>query len=155
MEDRFGKFTLLINNINRYINKIKSEEMAKFGLKSYHVSCLFYLYKHSDCGLTASELCSLCDEDKGTVSRSLSYLQDNGYIRCDEEINKKKYRAKLFLTKKGFEISDKINTLTDKSVELGSKGITDFERENMYNSLDLISNNLKNLCDNYGGKNGN
>ena len=102
MENRFGRFTLLISNINRYINKIKSEEMNEFGLKSYHVSCLFYLYKSQSDGLTASELCSLCEEDKGTISRSLNFLQDNNYIICREHTTKKKISFKIVLNRKGY-----------------------------------------------------
>ena len=42
MEDRFETFTILISRINRSIRKIKNQEMADWGLKSIHVSCLHY-----------------------------------------------------------------------------------------------------------------
>ncbi|MGN0961877.1 MAG: MarR family winged helix-turn-helix transcriptional regulator [Christensenellales bacterium] len=155
MENRYNKFTLLISVINRSINKIKSEEMSKFGLKSYHVSCLFYLYKNLDCGLTASELCALCEEDKGTISRSLNYLENYGYIICKEDNSKKKYRAKLHLTQQGRKIAQKITQITDEAVEKGSCGITEEERVIMYKSLDIISDNLKKICEKYGDENGN
>lgn len=47
MEERFETFTVLIARINRGIKRIKAEEMAEFGLKGPHVSCLYYL---SCCG---------------------------------------------------------------------------------------------------------
>ena len=45
MIERFETFTVLITKISRSIRKIKTEEMAKFNLKSPHVSCLYYLFK--------------------------------------------------------------------------------------------------------------
>lgn len=78
MEERFETFTVLIARINRGIKRIKAEEMAEFGLKGPHVSCLYYL---SCCGeMTAAELCERCDEDKAAISRSLDDLEKNGYI---------------------------------------------------------------------------
>ena len=80
--ERFETFTLLVSKLSRSIRKIKSEEMAEFGLKGPHVSCLYYL---SQCGgLTASELCERCEEDKAAVSRSLEYLEQNEPTLCDQ-----------------------------------------------------------------------
>lgn len=153
MENRFSKFTVLISNINRYINRIKSEEMLSFGLRSVHVSCLFYLFKNEN-GLTASELCSMCEEDKGAISRSLEFLEENNYIIC-EQSDKKKYRAKLYLTDRGKEIGARILEISDNAVEIGSRGLSDEERANMYKALEIIAYNLKNKCENYGEKDGN
>ena len=145
MISRYSKFTTLISNINRAINHIKAEEMQQFCLKSFHVSCLYYIYKFND-GLTASELCSLCEEDKGAISRSIDLLINNGFIMYENDDNKKKYRAKLFLTDKGKEVAERVNKITENAVEIGSKGLTDKEREIMYKCLDIISNNLNKYC---------
>ena len=59
MEERFQTFTVLIANVNRYIRRIKTEEMAEFQLKSHHVSCLYYLYRDKE--LTAKERIRLKD----------------------------------------------------------------------------------------------
>ena len=128
--------------------------MQEFGLKSAHVSCLFYLYRHDE-GLTASQLSALCDEDKGALSRSLDFLEDNGYIICEHNQDKKKYRARLKLTEKGQVVGEKIFDITESAVELGSNGISEKEREVLYKSLETISENLKKICDNYGVENGN
>ena len=153
MNSRYSRFTLLISNINKYVNKIKSEEMEEFGLRSSHVSCLYHLYNHEE-GLTASEICSLCDEDKGAMSRTLEYLESNDYIIYKDSTQKKKYRSRLFLTEKGHKVSEKIHSTTVRAVELGSKGITEKDRKIMYDSLEKVSQNLKIICDNYGGNNG-
>ena len=149
MISRYSKFTTLISNINRAINHIKSNEMQQFGLKSFHVSCLYYIYKFSD-GLTASELCSLCEEDKGAISRSIDLLEKKGFVIYHVDDNKKKYRAKLFLTDAGKEIAERVNKITENAVDIGSQGLTDKERETMYKCLDIISNNLNKYCDKQG-----
>ena len=76
MEERFKTFTVLIAKINRNIRKIKNREMVEYGLRSAHISCLYYLYSAE--ALTATELCELCEEDKATISRALVYLEENG-----------------------------------------------------------------------------
>lgn len=73
LKKRFETFTVLINRINRNIRKIKNQEMAEYNLWSTHISCLYYLYQSE--GLTATDLCECCGEDKATISRSLDYLE--------------------------------------------------------------------------------
>ena len=146
MISRYSKFTTLISNINRSINHIKTEEMQQFGLKSFHVSCLYYINKFED-GLTATELCNLCEEDKGAISRSIDFLVQHGFVQYDNDDNKKKYRAKIHLTLTGKEVAKRVNTITEKAVEIGSTGLTDNERETMYKCLEIISNNLNKYCD--------
>ena len=83
MNKRFETFTLLINRISRNIRKIENQEMAEYNLRGNHISCLYYLYL-SD-GITATDLCERCEEDKATVSRSLGYLENGGYLVCESK----------------------------------------------------------------------
>ena len=73
MENRFETFTVLVNRISRNIRRIKNQEMAEYDLRSAHISCLYYLYANP--GLTATDLCERCEEDKATISRALEYLE--------------------------------------------------------------------------------
>ena len=68
MKERFETFTMLINRISRNIRKIKNQEMVEYGLRSIHVSCLYYLYSADF--LTATELC----ETKGSCPVAISYI---------------------------------------------------------------------------------
>ena len=61
----------------------------------------------------------------------------------------------MYLTEKGITIGQRIIDISNEAVNSGSQGMNDDERELLYKSLDLIANNLKKICDNYGGKNGN
>lgn len=139
MKQRFETFTVLINRINRNIRKIKNQEMVSHSLRSPHVSCLYYLYTQTN--LTATDLCERCEEDKATISRSLEYLETNGYLIC-QDCGVKRYKSHFQLTKKGLiagkEISDKINNILDRI----SVGLTEEERVAFYRSLTVISNSL-------------
>lgn len=142
MKERFQTFTVLIAKISRNIKKIKNQEMAEYGLRSVHVTCLYYLYLAQS--LTATDLCELCEEDKATISRGLEFLEENGFIVCDSKLAKR-YKSPLCLTDKGREvgkkIADKINFVLDEiCVDL-----TEAQRDEFYSSLAIISDSLE-LC---------
>ena len=142
MKERFKTFTVLIAKISRNVKKIKNQEMAEYGLRSVHVTCLYYLYSSES--LTATELCELCEEDKATISRALDFLEENGYIVCESKLAKR-YKSPIVLTEKGDElgkkITDKINFVLDEiCIDL-----TEEERVEFYRSLAIISDSLE-LC---------
>ena len=146
MKERFETFTVLINKINRNIRKIKNQEMAEYNLRSAHVSCRYHLYSIE--GLTATDLCERCAEDKATISRALDYLETNGYIASRPK-NAKRYKSPLILTQKGEEvgkkIADKIAGVLD---EIGD-GLTESERNEFYRSLFIISESLEAVASKY------
>lgn len=139
MEQRFETFTVLINRISRNIRKIKNQEMAAYELRSAHVSCLYYLYTEK--GLTATELCERCEEDKATISRTLEYLEGNGYLTCDSK-SAKRYKSPLILTEKGMEVGKKIADKIDLVLDEISTGLTEEERLALYRSLSIVSDSL-------------
>ena len=143
MVNRFKLFTILNSKINRCIRKIKSDEMLEFNLKSTHVSCLYYLYEQN--GLTAKELCDICDEDKAAISRSLDFLENNGYLRCDSK-TVKRYKSPIDLTEKGVWVAKKISEKIDRILDEASVGLTEENRQIFYQSLNLISDNLEKIC---------
>ncbi len=149
MQQRFETFTTLINRISRNIRKIKNQEMADYGLRSSHISCLYYLYA-GDC-LTATELCEKCDEDKATISRSLDYLENNGYITCESK-QVKRYKSPLLLTEKGKEVAKKISDKVNLVLQEISTELTEEERIAFYRSLAIISNGLDAICKRFDEK---
>lgn len=143
MTERFETFTVLINRINRNIRKIKNQEMAKYNLRSSHVSCLYYLYTSGE--LTATDLCERCEEDKATVSRSIEYLESNGYLICKSKFSKR-YKSPLQLTEKGIEVGKKIADKVACFLNQISIELTEEEREQFYRSLSIISKGLNNIA---------
>lgn len=144
MENRYETFTNLISKVNRLIKRIKAEEMDCYNLKSQHVSCLFYLYDNTEI-LTATDIVEISGEDKATISRSLEYLEENGYIECDSK-TEKKYRSTLKLTRKGEEVGRLVTEKIYNIVNLAGASLEEKDRTIMYNSLDLICDNLEKFC---------
>ena len=149
MQERFQTFTILIARLNRCIRKIKTEEMAELDLKSPHVSCLYYLYKAQS--LTSKELCDMCEEDKANVSRSIEFLEKNGYIVVRSR-TEKRYKSPLVLTEKGKVTGEHIVRKIDAILDSVSEGVPEADREIMYRSLSVICDNLQKICDAYDEK---
>ena len=140
MKERFETFTVLIAKISRSIKKIKNQEMAEYGLRNAHVSCLYYL--HASESLTATDLCERCEEDKATISRALDYLEANGFITCETK-HTKRYKSPLILTQKGKEASAKIAEKIDTVLNEMSNGLSEDERAEFYRCLNIISESLE------------
>ena len=149
MQERFQTFTVLLARLNRCIRKIKTEEMSEFDLKSPHVSCLYYLYKADS--LTSKELCDICEEDKANVSRSIEFLEKNGYLVCRSK-KEKRYKSPLVLTEKGRATGEHIVRKIDAILEAVGEGVPPEHRELMYRSLSVICDNLQKICDAYDGQ---
>ena len=139
MIQRFDAFVSGITSCYKYIQRIKSLEMTEFGLKGTHVMCLYYL-RQNPAGLTASQLCGLCAEDKAAISRTVSELRSRGYITS---LSEKAYRAMLTLTSAGQEIARKFDNLIEGGVTAGGDGLTDEERSDCYKTLSAIAENLR------------
>lgn len=143
MEQRFETFTVLITKINRNIRKIKNREMAEYNLKGPHISCLYFIYLSG--GLTATELCERCEEDKATVSRSLDFLEKNGFVFCRDQ-TKKRYKSPIELTSKGLEAAGKIAAKIDSILETVSGQMSEGDRVIFYRFLTAISDNIEKIA---------
>ena len=142
MTERFKTFTVLIAKIHRNIKKIKNQEMAEYGLRGVHVTCLYYLYSRE--APTATELCELCEEDKATISRGLDFLEENGYIVYQARSGRR-YKSPLLLTEKGTEVGRKIADKINFVLSEICADLTDEQRAEFYHHLTVISDSLE-LC---------
>lgn len=148
MEERYKMFTILIAKCSRAIKRIKSNEMHGLQLKSFHVSCLYYLYINGK-PMTSKELCLVCDEDKAHVSRCLEALESEGYVVCSSK-TQKRYNSPISLTEKGELVAKEVAKKIDNIVNEASKGLSEENRKIFYQSLTLISNNLEQICQKHG-----
>lgn len=145
LNNRYESFTLLMTKINKSIRKIKNIEMEEYKLKGVHVSILYYLYLDKE--LVAKELCDRCEEDKGTISRTLIYLEKVGLIKCDSKF-KKKYNSPYSLTESGKEIAVKIEEKINRILVAVDDCLTPDERLTFYKKLSAISNSLEEINNN-------
>lgn len=143
MIGRYEQFSSAIAAIYKVIQKIERDEASKFGLKGPHVQCLVTM---SSCpkGLTAAELCEICEKDKAAISRAVTQLEKKELLyRSGNGDNN--YRAALLLTPKGAEIANDLRQTVLRAVEAGGKGISDQDRAALYDSLARIAENLQEI----------
>ena len=139
--DRFELFATSIAHIHRCIQKIKANEMASIGLKGTHTMCLYALGKAPE-GLSASQLCQKCGEDKAAISRTITELTQLEYICPASVTGKRAYRTKLMLTQKGQEALAFVEQRVENALS-GVGGTLDSQaRQTLYASLQEISQNL-------------
>lgn len=147
MRNRFESFCASVIELNRCIQKIKDMEMRRFGLRANHTMCLYYLGCHED-GLTATRLTDLCKEDKSAISRCLAQLIDKGLVECSVPQNKRSYRTVHYLTDAGRAMVDKMNERVAVALFNGGNGLSDKQREDFYDAMDIILQNLSNYISN-------
>ena len=145
MEHRFDRFTSIITSIFQSIQKIKSLEMERYGLKAGHVTCLHHLNSSPD-GLTLVQLTKLCEMDKAAVSRYMSALQEKGLV-ARENTENKKYRRIWSLTEAGRAIAIDLDGSIEDAVDAVGFFLTESDRLILYKDLELIDANLMALID--------
>ena len=140
---RFEEFSGAIACIHRQIQKIERAQMARYGLKGPHVQCMLAL-QHNPEGVTATQLCELCDKDKAAISRTVAELVEAGMvIRCGA--GEKRYRVQLKLTEQGSHIAREVMGLTAKAVEQAGEGLSQEDRMIFYRVINLIASNIQQL----------
>lgn len=144
MVSRFEQFSSSITCIYRYIQKIERTEMEKYGLKGPHAQYLLALHRYPE-GITAAQLCQVCDKDKAAVSRMVAELEEKGLLNRDA-VGGIRYRAMLKLTEQGQEAAEHVEQLAGRAVEEAGAGMTEQQRSIMYAALGLIADNLQAIC---------
>lgn len=145
--ERFDAFTITIMTLNRQVQKIKDQEMARFGLKGSHVMPIYFLGQNED-GLTAAELSRLCHEDKAAISRTLGKLETADVVApVPSTPGRRDYRVRRYLTEHGKDIFLQMTSRISNAVSSGSDGLSSRQRWNLHQALQTISANLENLSE--------
>lgn len=144
--ERFGKFTLLIDNISKAIHKIKIDTVPYLGIKSVHVFWIYNLYTHPE-GLTATEIAANRQVDRSLVSREIAELCSDGYIEYVGGTGKRRnYNTRLVLTEKGRELA---HIIWHEAMDIQTKadiGVTDEELELFYSVMEKLYANLAKIA---------
>lgn len=144
MISRFELFTTSIFSIHRSVQKIQRVEMAKYGLKGPHAQCLLAMGRYPE-GITAAQLCELCDKDKAAISRTVAELEQAGLISRTDR-GGKRYRACLKLTPEGVAAARAVTERVKVAVHQASAGYSNEDREIFCNVLGMIADNLRIIC---------
>ena len=147
MEDiRFEKFALLIDGVQKCIQKYKTNIAHDLGVKSVHVLWIYELYIHPD-GLTSAELAVKSNIDPSLISRELATLKRRGYITKETTPGKRTYNARITLTDEGKILAQKIY---ENAMEVQSRvnaGVCADDLMIFYAVLEKLCGNLNEYAD--------
>lgn len=138
-QDRFLRFSSLLNEAQKSIAKLKYTKMESYGLGSAHTVCIRILQEHTE-GVTKSELAKLCCVDKAQISRVIGDLLEKEYVSVSTP--ERNYRQKYKLTDKGTQVATEIRQITLEINRFVSKDIPDEKIVIFYNTLEEICNKL-------------
>ena len=145
MEDiRFEKFALLIDGVQKCIQKFKNNIAPVLGIKSVHVLWIYELYLHPD-GLTSAELAVRSNIDPSLISRELATLKKQGYITKEVTPGKRNYNSRITLTDDGEALAKKIYA---KALEVQGKvdeGVSTNDLVIFYSVLERLHQNLEKI----------
>ena len=144
MLGRFERFCNAISAIHLAIQKIERDEMAKYDLKGAHAQYMLIMGQHPE-GITAAQLCTVCEKDKAAISRAVAELEEAGMI-VRRDPDGKRYRSRLFLTEKGAVVAEDVSQTMHHAVSMISQGYDVEQREIFVNVLNRIAGNLQTLC---------
>lgn len=140
MTERFERFSYALSEISRCWHKIAAQEMERYGLKGPHSVCLLHMYRHPE-GITAARLAQECSRDKADVSRMVTAMEQKGMLHRKGT----SYRALLVLTEKGCQAAEHVQKRAVLAAELGGKDISDARREEFYQMLESVMENLREI----------
>lgn len=141
MLKRFEQFTSALSSMYRDVQKIERDEMEKQGLRGAFAQYLLAISRYPE-GITAAELCEVCDKDKAAVSRVVTEMEARGLVEREAD---NQYRAKLHLTPAGEEAEAFVRKRASAAVELAGAGLSNEERKAFYAALERISASLQQI----------
>ena len=140
---RFEDFVGIVNALHKEIERIKTAEAARLGLKGADVMCL-YLVKSPD-GMTGSELARACDVSRAAVSRTLSHLASEGIVELDDGSEGSRYRALVRLTEHGRQVTVPLLDIICEVVGEAGHAFEECDRERVYDVLNETLGRLRRL----------
>ena len=149
--DRFESFILFIDVIHKSINRLKTDIAPQSPIKSVHTMWLYELLRNPD-GLTATEIASKTMIDRSLVSREISALIREGFVKSDTEDRKRNYNSRITLTEKGKGLAEhiaaaalEIQNAVGHNIDKDELSVFYSVLERIYNNIDEISNKKTNV----------
>ena len=136
----FEQLSIGVHELYLTMHRVETKQMEKYGLRGAYVKYLVALL-HTPEGLTISQLCEICDQDKAAVSRAVSELVGREFIWRDNP-RKNHYRAKLNLSERGCELAKEVCNSAKDAFDEAVAGLTQEQKDNLYELMFAVSDNL-------------
>ncbi len=102
----------LIAMISRGCTIYFNNRLEQYNINKTQMHILFEIHYQKE--INQEQIASLCNMDKGSVTRSIRKLEDNGFIKREIDENNRR-QNKISLTKKGEETFNKTLTILKES----------------------------------------
>ena len=135
-------FLINISALYRYTQKYFDKNMAAFNLGSGQLIFLLLIYEHE--GISMQQLSLLADIDKGTTTKSIKKLVDEGYIEIQVDETDKRVR-RMYTTKKTAEIINDLYGLRNEYTSYLTRGLSEQEIDKVVETIKGITDNAKEI----------
>lgn len=143
MVKRFEQFTSVISCLYRDVQRLERDEMERYGLKGAFAQYLLAIDGHP-AGITAAQLCEICDKNKAAVSRIVAEMEEKHLINRKSTHNQ--YKAPIFLTEEGEKAVLFVKERSSIAAQVAGSELTDEDRNTLYTSLRRIAAHLERFC---------
>lgn len=144
--NRFLVFHQSFESILKNIKKKEMSYMSEYGLRSVHMGCLLRI-KHSERGMTITELSKASNTDKALISRVIKELTLDGFVVTKTAGEDKSYRKKYYLTEKSESIVSDIDEDIGRYMAQARVGIPERDMIKFYEVLSHLTNNISLIAD--------
>ena len=144
-----NRFLTFHRNFDSILKDIKKKEMlymSEYGLRSVHVGCLLRI-KHSERGMTVTELAKISNTDKALISRVIKELLSDGFVTTKTAGEDNSYRKKYYLTEKSEHIVSDIDEDIGEYMAQARVGISDEDMQKFYETLATLTRNISMLAE--------
>lgn len=127
-----------LNNISRAQGMFRGEMLKNGELCPHHHSFIILICKNP--GKSQEDLAKMLRLNKSTVARTVSYLEEKGYVIRKPDSNDKR-QLSVFPTDKMLDVFSEVMKISAKWNELISSGISEAELEVFFSVLSKIEAN--------------
>lgn len=136
---RFLVFSQSLNRIVKDIKRLEKNYMSEHGLRSVHMGCLLCI-KHSEKGMTITQLAKANKIDKALISRVVKELIGDGFLTTKSA--DKTYNKKYVLTEKSENITSQIETIITNHMARARAGVSEDDLNTFYEVLATLEHNI-------------
>lgn len=131
-----------ISYLYRYEQIYIVKKIEPYGIGSGQFPFLMRLYRKD--GINQESLSDYLKIDKGTTTRAIQKLVDEGYVfRQRDEKDKRSYR--VFLTEKGKKLEPDMRKIVSEWEDILFSGFDDNQRREIKNSLEIMFENVSKI----------
>lgn len=135
-------FLINISALYRYTQRYFDKNMAGFNIGSGQMIFLLLIYEHE--GITMQQLTDMADIDKGTTTKSIKKLVDEGYVEIKVDETDKRVK-RVYTTKKAAGIINDLYGFRNEFVNQLMKNLDEETIEREMRVMDTITRNAKEI----------